>query len=581
MSGFFGLALLLVVGAGAAAIASVAASRGRSLRRRLVDAEASSRRETARRTVLEERVRELTHALDDAYEHAPYGRHALDPDGVFLAINRTELEMLGFERAEVVGKLKFSDILTEPSKQRFAREFPRFKRHGRIEDAHFDMVRKDGSVLPVLLSATAIHDDAGNYVGSESTVLVDRHRKVPEDSLQRAYLDLEQRVEERTAELSAVVATLREEIEERERAEELLRQSEERARAVVDAALDGIVTIDDHGAVETLNPAAEHIFGWKESELAGRNVSLLMPEPHASEHDGYLARYRTSAGRNVIGSRRELVGLRRDGTSFPMEIAISEMHLGPRRLFQGTIRDLTEVKRAAERMAQLQEQVRRHEVLATIGTLVAGFAHEARNPLFGISAVLDAFVARFGDREEYRDHLALLRRDVSRLNDLMHDLLELGRPTAELHEEPLRTVIEDAIGQCRALSEQRGVAIEARLPALDLRVRGNDRLVRAFQNLLQNAIQFSPCGGIVRLETESVNGGDRPVVECRVRDCGPGVRAEDLPRLFEPFFSRRPGGTGLGLAIVQRIVEEHGGSIDAANQPEGGAVVTLRLPLAA
>ncbi|MEW6272458.1 MAG: PAS domain S-box protein, partial [Thermodesulfobacteriota bacterium] len=570
-----------VTAAVCAALALAAALRARQLRRRLAAAQDAARRETEHRERLEDDLRRLDDALAEAFENAPYGQHSLDADGVLVAINETELRLLGYERSEVVGR-KFSDLLTEPSKKRFAREFPRFKEHGRIDDAQFDLVRKDGSALPVVLSSRAVRDARGSFVRSQAVVAVDRGRQLPEDALQSAYSELERRVQERTAELSAVIATLRDEIEERERAEELLRQSEARARAVIDSSIDGIVTIDESGIVETLNPAAERIFGWQEHEIAGRNVAALMPEPYASQHDEHLRRYRATGERHIVGSRRELAGRRRDGTTFPMEIAVSELYLGPRRLFRGTVRDLTEAKRAAERLAQLQQQLRRNEVMATIGSLVAGFAHEARNPLFGISAVLDAFTARFGDREEYGEHLALLRRDVKRLNDLMHDLLEFGRPTAELHVGSLRPVVEDAVAQCGTLSRQSGVALEADLPQDELRVRMNDRLVRAFQNVLQNAIQFSPGGSTVRIETEVVAGGngDR-VVECRFRDSGPGLRPDDLPRLFEPFFTRRAGGTGLGLAIVQRIVEEHGGTVAAMNQPAGGALICVRLPLTA
>ena len=518
-----------------------------------------------------------TRDLADFFEHAPCGFHALDENGVFVDINETELEMLQRTRAEVVGKLRFPELLTPRSKQRFVREFPTFKRTGRIDGLSFDLIRKDGTPLPVLLSATAVFDDAGRFVHSRSVVIHDGSRGLAEDSLQSVHDALQARFLETTHQLETVIATLRDEIRERERAEALLRLSEERAVAVIDAVIDGVVTFDEDGFVETMNPAAEGIFGWREHALVGRPVLALAAEPHATGYREFFARARDDAG--IIGTKREMDGMRRDGTVFPMEVAFSEMRLGTRRLFIATVRDLSEKRRAEQEFARLQTELRRNEIMAMIGSLVAGFAHEARNPLFGISAVLDALAARFGEGSEYAEHFTLLRRDVKRLNDLMHDLLEFGRPSAEgeLTPRPLAPVLGDAVAECAALCADREVTVEIPAPGDDLRVAMNGRLVRAVQNLLQNAIQFSPHGSTVTLACTADQPG---VVSCTVRDRGPGLAPADLPRLFEPFYTRRRGGTGLGLAIVQRIVEEHHGTITADNHPEGGAVITVRLPLA-
>lgn len=523
----------------------------------------------------------LEDELVDFYERGPCGFHALDARGMVVAMNRTELELLQYERDEVVGKLRFSDLLAPLSKQRFAREFPTFKQRGRVDGLEFDLVRKDGSTVPVRVSATAVYDADGSYAASRSVVMLDLQRLLPEDTLRGTLDALETKAHERTLELTAVIATLRDEIEERERAQDLLRQSEERALAIVDAAVDGVIIADEYGFLESINPAGERIFGWRESELSGRNLALLMPEPYASEHEGYLHRYRTTGERRILGSPRELAGRRRDGSVFPLELAISEMHIGRRRLFRATVRDLTEQKRAEEHVARLQAEVRRNEVMALIGSLVAGFAHEARNPLFGISAVLDALAVRFGDASEYAEHFAMMRRDVQRLKELMQDLLEFGRPATELSVGTIGPVLAEAVAECAALAQQRAIAISTPCGADEAWVAMNTRLVRAFQNLLQNALQFAPEGSAVTMQSALVIADERPWVECTIRDHGPGIGADDLPRLFEPFFSRRRGGTGLGLAIVHRIVEEHRGAITAANHPDGGALFAVRLPMAA
>jgi PAS domain S-box-containing protein len=514
--------------------------------------------------------------LADFYEHAPCGFHSLDANGVIVDVNDTELDLLQRERAELVGKVRFLDLLSARSKLRFAREFPTFKREGRIEGLSYDVVRRDGSEVPVLVSATAVFDEEGRFVRTRTVVVRDTRRELSEDSLQHAHDALQAKVGETSEQLETVIGTLRDEIRERERAEALLRLSEERAVAVIDAVIDGVVTCDEAGFVETVNPAAERIFGWRESELMGRSALLLVSEPHAHRYREFLGRYRDDDG--LIGTKREIDGVRKDGTVFPIEVAFSEMRLGTRQLFIATVRDLSDKRRAEAQMARLQEEVRRNEVMAMIGSLVAGFAHEARNPLFGISAILDALAVRFGETSEFAEHFTMLRRDVKRLNDLMQDLLEFGRPTAQadLKPLPLASVLTDAVGECKALCEKSGVSIEALFPDHETLVAVNGRLVRGFQNLLQNAVQFSPRGAVVTVEGAPSESG---IVTCTVRDRGPGLAEADLPRLFEPFYTRRRGGTGLGLAIVQRIVEEHRGTVGAANHPEGGAVITVRLPV--
>lgn len=408
-----------------------------------------------------------------------------------------------------------------------------------------------------------------------------RERERAQDEIARAYAELEERVQERTNELTAVIETLQDEIGERERAEELLTQSEERARAVVDASLDGVITMDEQGFIESVNPAAERMFGWSVDELAGRNARVLTTEPSDPADGGPLQRTALRDERIPGGLEGEVIGRRKDGSRLPVEVALSEMRLGTRRLLLCTLRDVTQRRRDEERVAKMQDELHRQQVMASIGTLAAGFAHEARNPLFGISATLDAFGARFGESGGHEEYVRRLRSEVGRLNQLMRDLLEYGRSPTPLRAGTLGHVVGEAVAACRPHAEAASVALDVRLgDDASQRLAMNERLVLVFQNLLLNAIQFSPAGGSVVLETRAgvPNGDGRAPLEVSVSDSGPGLREEDLPRLFEPFFTRRRGGTGLGLAIVRRIVEEHRGSIAATNHPGGGAVVVVRLP---
>jgi signal transduction histidine kinase len=218
--------------------------------------------------------------------------------------------------------------------------------------------------------------------------------------------------------------------------------------------------------------------------------------------------------------------------------------------------------------------------MSAMGGLVAGVAHEVRNPLFGISANLDAFEARYGEREEYRRMAAALRTETDRLAALMKELLDYGRPAYEKPSpERMHEVVADALGSCAELARRRDVTVVNEVPdEIGPVLMDRKRVTQVLQNLVENAIQHTPASGTVTIEAEEVQSNGRGWIACSVSDSGAGIAAGDLPHIFEPFFTRRKGGTGLGLSIVQRIVELHGGTIEARNRPGGGASMTLRLP---
>jgi signal transduction histidine kinase len=236
--------------------------------------------------------------------------------------------------------------------------------------------------------------------------------------------------------------------------------------------------------------------------------------------------------------------------------------------------------RESERAA-LEAAVRHGETLAALGTIVAGVAHEVRSPLFGITSTLDALAARVGTQEELRPHLATLRGEVERLDSLMQDLLDYGRPTTgAIDRSRLEEVVAEAARATAALAATRRVRVECELrgelPALLMDRR---RMVQVFQNLIDNAVRHAPEGGSVRVGSGVAERDGARWVTCTVDDDGPGFPPGDEAKAFLPFFSRRQGGTGLGLPIVQRIVDQHGGSVEAANHPGGGARLTVRLPI--
>jgi len=373
---------------------------------------------------------------------------------------------------------------------------------------------------------------------------------------------------------------------ERRRAQE----EKDRAQALLQAAIDhmpaGVMVAEAPDVtIRMLNSAALDILGETQQSLLHKQGSLyptrwrtLHPDgtPRAPE-ERWLAkavlRGETVRNEEVILERKD--GQRRWvlGSAAPIRGPGGEIVAGV-----VAFRDITEVKKAEDEKQRLQEELRRSESLSAMGSLLAGVAHEVRNPLFSISATLDAFEARFW-RQEAAAYLDVLHREVDRLGGLMRDLLEYGRaPGANLARGALDRVIARAITALEPQAQELGVSFDNHIAdGLAPIMMDRDRMREVFQNLLENALQHSPPGGSILIEAKNIPEGDDEWIECSIQDAGPGFKAEDLPKVFEPFFSHRPGGTGMGLSIVKRIVEDHGGTVLAANGETGGAVVAVRI----
>lgn len=243
---------------------------------------------------------------------------------------------------------------------------------------------------------------------------------------------------------------------------------------------------------------------------------------------------------------------------------------------------VAELRREMDERGALEAELRRSETMSAMGALVAGVAHEVRNPLFGISSTLDALTARLGAETGYGRYIEILQQQVGRLGKLMADLLDYGRPPVhEFTSGSLNDAVDAAVESCTSLAGEKSARIELRLAPDVGPVRiDQGRLVLAIRNLIDNALQHAPPGSAVTVATARIGDGAGARVECAVSDSGPGFQPDELPQVFEPFFTRRRGGTGLGLALVQRIAHEHGGEAQARNRDGGGAVVTITMPLA-
>ena len=369
-----------------------------------------------------------------------------------------------------------------------------------------------------------------------------------------------------------------------------LRDSHARLQAIIETTVDGIVTIDEDSRIESFNPAAERMFGYRAADVIGRNVSILMPEPAASEHDGYVRRYLAGGAPRIIGIGREVQGRRADGSVFPLDLAVSEARFGTRRLFVGLTRDITERKRieasliAAKELAEKASRAKSeflsrmsHELRTPLNAIL-GFAQilelNRKEPLTPAQAEHVAQIARSGWQlltmiDEILDlaridtcQLELRRAPVS-LAPVVHECAALVGPLLETYRVSL-TVCDDALARCAVLADA-------------------DRLKHVVLNLLGNAVKYNRPGGRV---TVTASRADRGRVRLSVADTGCGLAPDQLDRVFEPF--ERAGaertsveGAGIGLTVARRLVEAMGGTIGADSEPGVGSTFWVELDDAA
>lgn len=321
------------------------------------------------------------------------------------------------------------------------------------------------------------------------------------------------------------------------------------------------ITLMD-GVIVRLNRAARDLAGGEFLDTLGRSIRLAEREPWITLSDTVIA---------VRDSR----------TPCTAQISVGSTYWDVSASWYRAASDQEDrvivVLRNTTDLVQLQESVRRGEQLAALGELVAGVAHEVRNPIFGMGLTVDALVELLPADEAVQELFAILRVWLDRLNRLMESLLAYGKTwTLDLREGSIGEVLPPVLDGCRQIAELSSVSVDADVePGLYMLMDAN-RLGHAFENLIHNAIQHSRPGQRVRV---TARAADASTIECVVSDNGPGFSAVDLPRVFQPFYTRRRGGTGLGLSIVQRVVDEHGGTISAGNAAEGGAVLTMRFPV--
>jgi PAS domain S-box-containing protein len=346
-----------------------------------------------------------------------------------------------------------------------------------------------------------------------------------------------------------------------------------RLSLILDNVVDAIVTINESGSIESWSNGAERLFGYGSEEVLRRNVRMLMPDPHASAHDGYLRRYMQTGERRIIGTRREVEALHKDGRRIPVDLGLSEMRIGNRRLFIGILRDIS---------ARLEVERLKSGFVSTV-------SHELRTPLTSISGSLGLLAAGVaGELPAKATRLIdIAKLNAERLVRLINDILDLekaesGRLEFRLEPQRVKSIVQHAIDVNRAYAQGFGVSLELDPRSDDATVLvDRDRVIQVLTNLISNAAKFSPRGGAVRIEVRV----EHDSVRIAVRDQGAGIPLEFQSRIFQRFAqadssdSRAKGGTGLGLSIVKTIVEQLGGNISFDSAVGKGTNFFVSLPI--
>jgi PAS domain S-box-containing protein len=401
--------------------------------------------------------------------------------------------------------------------------------------------------------------------------------------------------------MGAVLSSLIGQFIERERAQAAVLETNERLaaegarhRAILESALDAIVTMDHLGRITAFNPAAEQLFGYRCEEVMGRDMGeVIVPERLREAHRRGIARYLATEVPHVMGRRLEMPAMRRDGTEFPVELTITRIPIGGPPAFTGTMRDITD---RLEAEAQRQELQALRQTDALKDQFLSILSHELRTPINAItgfgSILADGLAGELSDYQLAYLNKMLAGADV--LLALVNDLLDMSRIQAgKFTMSPeliaLAPVLEEAVASLAPLAEQKGQRLDLAIaPDLPTLVADRQRLTQVVVNLVGNAIKFTPDGGSIRVSGDLVREGGTgapAALRVAVTDNGPGIAPEDQPKVFRRFTqldmsaTRPSGGTGLGLSISKALVEAHGGTIGVESERGRGSTFWFTLPL--
>ncbi|MCQ8182393.1 PAS domain S-box protein [Methylomonas sp. SURF-1] len=455
----------------------------------------------------------------------------------------------------------FFELIHPDDKARASEAFARHLEHNERYTTELRLRHRDGSYRWVLDRGEALRDESGRPVRMVGSITDITERKAAEAEL----------------------------LEYREHLEELVAMATTEVKAIVQTAVNGVVSIDSNGTIHMFNPAAEKLFGWRSEEIVGKNVSLLMPEPDASAHDGYIRRFLEGRQSKILGTEREVIAQRKDGSRFPASLAVGHGIISEgRHIFVGFISDITLQKQAEQELRQAKEAA--EAAAKAKANFLANMSHEIRTPMntvigFAEVALQDANLSN-ATRNHIKTILSSGRHLLSVINDILDfSKIEAGKIELESVCFNLPVAIQEALQIMSLRAAEKGLridlALEAGLPSHF--VGDPNRLRQVILNLVGNSVKFTESGYI----SVSIGRAEQPeMLHFAIADTGIGMTPEQTGRIFESFSqadattSRRFGGTGLGTTISKQIVEMMGGRIWVESQLGVGSVFhfTVRLP---
>jgi len=354
-------------------------------------------------------------------------------------------------------------------------------------------------------------------------------------------------------------------------------------QSILDTVPEAMIVIDERGIVQSFSSAAERLFGYRATDAIGQNVKILMPAPYRENHDGYLQRYRNTGERRIIGIGRVVVGQRKDGSTFPMELAVGEMKSGAQRFFTGFIRDLTERQQTEARLQELQSELVHISRLTAMGEMASTLAHELNQPLSAITNYLKGsrrlIENETGDRPAMmRDALDKAADQAMRAGQIIRRLRDfVSRGESERRVENVTKLVEEASALALVGVKDRGIRVTFQFdPAVELVLADRVQIQQVLLNLIRNAMDAMEATHARDLAISVTPAGDN-LVRVSVADTGSGIEPEVAEQLFQPFVTTKRQGMGVGLSISRTIVESHGGRIWVEPNPAGGTIFHFTL----
>jgi len=467
----------------------------------------------------------------------------LSLDGIVTDWNRGAEKIFGYGAEEMIGQS--SVRLLMPGHETETSVFiERIKRGERIDEFETKRRRKSGEIIDVLVTVSPVRDHAGRLLGAS---------KITRD------------------------------ITASKRAQSELAEREAHLQSVLDTVPDAMVVIDTRGIIQSFSATAERLFGYGAAEVIGQNVHILMPPPYRDQHDGYLSHYLHTGERRIIGIGRLVVGSRKDGSTFPMELSVGEMRSGEHRFFTGFARDLTERQQTQLRLQELQAELIHISRFSALGEMASTLAHELNQPLTAAASYLNG-VRRLMESGQAsvlptaRDAVAHAADQVLRAGQIIRRLRDfVARGESERQIENLPKLIEEASALALIGAKESGVRVSFEFdPRAETVLADKIQVQQVLLNLVRNAMEaMQECERReLKVSTHFAEGDS---VRIDVADTGPGIAEEIAKQLFQPFVTTKREGMGVGLSISRTIIEAHGGRLWAESNANGGTTFRLTL----